>query len=108
MGAFRVSFFCFEWSFAWDAVVFDLLVGELLLPTSDFVFEFAFCVIFCDAFDSFGLFDVFPPCELEESESELDEFDWSESLELPLDDDALELVQLDPVELTDYEFFKKN
>lgn len=81
-----------------------MFVGELL-PTSDFVFECAFCVVFCDDFDSFRLFDVFPPCELEESDSELDEFDWSESLELPLDDDPLELEQLDSVELTDCGIF---
>lgn len=42
----------------------------------------------------------FAPCDLEDSESELDEFE-SDPLELPLDDDEPELEQLDPVVLTD-------
>lgn len=41
-----------------------------------------------------------PPCELDDDEPELDEFE-SESLELPLDDDEPELVQLESVVLTD-------
>lgn len=40
------------------------------------------------------------PCELDESESELDELE-SESLELPLDDDEPELLQLESVVVTD-------
>lgn len=42
------------------------------------------------------------PWELDESESELDEFE-SEPLELPLDDDEPELVQLESVVVTDCE-----
>lgn len=42
----------------------------------------------------------FAPCDLDDSESELDEFE-SDPLELPLDDDDPELEQLDSVVLTD-------
>lgn len=41
------------------------------------------------------------PCELDESESELDEFEF-ESLELPLDDDEPELEQLESLVVTDW------
>lgn len=40
------------------------------------------------------------PCELDESESELDEFEF-ESLELPLDDEEPELEPLESVVVTD-------
>lgn len=76
---------------------------------SALAFAFSLAVSFldgvgCDDFDSFGvLFDAelrFPPCELDDSVSELDEFE-SESLELPLDDVDAELLQLVADVLTD-------
>lgn len=66
-------------------------------------FEFvviALSEIFCDGFVSTWLPDALQPCELDESESLLDEFDGSVSLELALDDE-LELLPLESVELND-------
>lgn len=65
-------------------------------------------LLFIDGLLSFGpepdadaeLLRRFGPCELDESESELDEFE-SDPLELSLDEDEPELEQLDSVELTD-------
>lgn len=73
-----------------------------------FVFSRAFSFfagVVCVGFDSFGvLFEAelrLPPWELDDSESELDEFE-SESLVLPLDDVEPELLQLVPDVLIDY------
>lgn len=97
---------------------FVLFVAEFggLLSFSILAFALSRTVSFfagvaCDDFDSFGvLFEAelrFPPCELDDSESELDEFE-SESLVLPLDDDEPELLQLVPDVLTDWKTHEMN
>lgn len=95
--SFLVACLSFDW--VCDGLFFDL--GE---PLSSDTFEFAFIAlseIFCDGFVSIWLPDALQPCELDESESLLDEFDWSVSLELALDDE-LELLPLESVELNDW------
>lgn len=117
-GAGRVSFSTgsvFGWFTA--ATVFDLLfcIGLSFSRRTGGLFGGAATVVaiafllFTDGLLSFGpepdadaeLLRRFGPCELDESESELDEFE-SEPLELSLDDDDPELEQLDSDELTDY------
>lgn len=87
-----------------DFVLFVVAFGGLF-SFSILAFVFSFLAdVGCDDFDSFGvLFEAelrLPPWELDDSESELDEFE-SESLVLPLDDVEPELLQLVPDVLTD-------
>lgn len=87
-----------------DFVLFVVAFGGLFsFSILAFVFSF-FAGVCCDDFDSFGvLFEAelrLPPWELDDSESELDEFE-SESLVLPLDDVEPELLQLVPDVLID-------